>query len=475
MKYSLRARLSVIILIAALLMFSLVSVLANLLLERQFKGYVIGKQEQRNKDIVELISRRYADWGGKWDSSGIENIGVSLLEEGIILKITDSAGKGVWDATIHNKGLCTAMLSHMASSMKNYYPGFKGGYEEKQYPILSGSVQVGAAKIGYYGPFYYSDNDVMFLVTLNRLLLCAAAVSLLVSLFLGAFMARKISDPISNVIDTAMKIADGDFSRRVSEKSNTKEIIKLTSTINHLAEVLGKQEDLRRRLTSDVAHELRTPVAILQSHLEAMIDGVWKPDAERLKSCHEEIVRIRKMTGDIERLARYESENLKLDIGGFDVTKLLRGLISGFEAEFRNKNIEISMEGSEGSEESEVAEQFIEGDTDKVSQIFSNLISNALKYTPEGGSVKIAIKGDNETVKVVVGDTGIGISKEDLPHIFERFYRADKSRNRLTGGSGIGLSIVKSLVAAHNGRVTVKSELGKGSEFSVTLPRKHIT
>ncbi len=471
MKFRLRTKLSAAILIASFIVFAMVSILANFLLERQFREYVISKQEQRNKDIAALIAERFADWGGRWDPSGIENIGVSLLEEGIILKITDSAGKGVWDATVHNNGLCSEMLSHMANNMQGYYPRFEGGYAEKQYPVFSGLSEVGAVKIGYYGPFYFSDNDVQFLVTLNRLLIAAAAVSLLISLFLGAFMAKRISDPISNVIGTAMKIAAGDFSERAPEKSNTKEIIKLTETINHLAETLGRQEGLRKRLTSDVAHELRTPVAILQSHLEAMIDGVWSPDKERLKSCHEEILRIKKMTGDIEKLARFESENLKLDISSFDVTELLRGLITGFEAEAGNRKIEIRMEGSG---------QFMDADMDKVSRILLNLISNALKFTPEGGKVSIAADGDEETVRVVVRDTGIGISEEDLPHIFERFYRADKSRSRLTGGSGIeltggsgiGLAIAKSLAAAHNGSIAVKSQLNRGSEFTLILPRK---
>ena len=462
-QYSLRTKLSTAFLLVTLLLFSLVSALANFFLEKQFKEYVINKQEQKNKDVVALVAKRYNDWGDKWDKSGIENIGISILGEGLILKVKDEAGNPVWDATVHNNGICTAMLSQMANNMQRRYPNFKGGYEEKKYPVISGFSEVGSVEIGYYGPFYFSDNDLQFITTLNKLLFGAAVVSMLLSLILGAFMARRFSNPIARVIDTARQISKGNFEDRVHEKSNTKEISELTTTINSLAETLGKQEALRKRLTADVAHELRTPVATLQSHLEAMLDGIWKPDAKRLKSCHEETIRISKMVGGLEKLARYESENLVLDRSSFDVTKLLRRIVTNFESEFKHKNIEINLEGSE---------QYIYADMDKISQVFVNLISNALKYTAEGGITNIRVTGDKDNVTVIVRDTGIGINEEDLPNIFQRFYRADKSRNRLTGGSGIGLAIVKILVDAHEGLINVRSQVDKGSEFIVTLPRR---
>jgi two-component system, OmpR family, sensor histidine kinase BaeS len=219
---------------------------------------------------------------------------------------------------------------------------------------------------------------------------------------------------------------------------------------------------LRKRLTADVAHELRTPLATLQSHMEAMIDGIWEPDTERLESCHEEILRIGRMVGDLEKLARFESENLVLNREPFDMAELVKRIIINFESDFRNKRVKIDFHGTE---------QIVTLDKDKISQVVVNLVSNALKYTCEGGDVKVGIRDIGDMIRLTVQDTGIGISEEDLPCIFERFYRADKSRNRLGGGSGIGLAITKAIVEAHTGTIKVTSRLGEGTEFVLELPK----
>jgi len=258
-------------------------------------------------------------------------------------------------------------------------------------------------------------------------------------------------------------ISKGYFDDRITEKSNTKETAQLIETINNLAETLEKQEALRKQLTADMAHELRTPLATLQSHMEAMIDGIWEPDTGRLKSCHEEIVRINKMVGGLEKLARYESDNLILTRTSFDVSELVRHIVNNFENEFLNKNIDLEFAGEES---------VLNADKDKVSQVVINLLSNAIKYTPRGGAVKVTVKDSHDVVQIIVKDTGTGIPPEDLPHIFERFYRADKSRNRLTGGAGIGLTITKAIVEAHKGKIQVQSKINEGTEFIISLPKE---
>jgi len=259
-------------------------------------------------------------------------------------------------------------------------------------------------------------------------------------------------------------ISRGYYGSRIEEKSGTKEIAQLTETINNLAETLENQENLRKRLTADVAHELRTPLATLQSHIEAMIDGIWEPDAERLKSCHEEIMRISRLVGDLEKLAKYESENLVLIKTDFDISELIRHIMKNFENNFANKGIEIKFTGRK---------EVVTADRDKISQVIVNLLSNALKYTQNAGTVQVTVNGTHDAVEIKVKDTGIGIPPEDLPHIFERFYRADKSRNRLTGGAGIGLTITKAIIDAHGGSINVTSRVGEGTEFIVSLPKKN--
>ncbi|MCD8498850.1 MAG: ATP-binding protein [Clostridiales bacterium] len=218
---------------------------------------------------------------------------------------------------------------------------------------------------------------------------------------------------------------------------------------------------MRKQLTSDIAHELRTPLAVLQSHLEAMIDGTWQADQKRLESCHGEVVRISSLVKDLEKLTQIEQGNLALQKEAVDLKALLTRIGLNFQRDFASKNVQLSIQ---------VEPVVVQGDTDKLSQVFINLLANALKYTHSGGSVRVCTRVAEHQVTVSIEDTGIGIAPEDLAQIFERFYRADKSRTRETGGSGIGLAIVKSIVEAHGGLVTVESQPGQGSVFQVTLP-----
>lgn len=462
MKYSLKTKLSLSYVSVAIICVLLISVLTNLLLEKHFKEYIIQNQQRKNKEIVSLVSQQY-NTGGEWDTDAIENICISALEQGMIIRVVDPAGKVIWDARLHNSELCEQMIAHMAQNMSSRYPNWKGGYVEDTYPVTYKLSEVGRIKIGYYGPYYFNDSDLAFINTMNRLLLSVGVFSLLLSLLIGSTMAKRLSTPIARVISTAQMISKGYFGDRTTVQSSTKEISQLTGTINNLAETLEKQEVLRKRLTADVAHELRTPLATLQSHMEAMIDGIWKPEPERLKSCHEEIIRINRLVGDLEKLAKYENENLILTRTNFNISELIQHIMQNFQTDFMNKSIDIRFAGEE---------EMVFADKDKMSQVIINLLSNALKYTPQGGSVEITVKGAEDVTEVRIRDTGNGIPPEDLPFIFERFYRADKSRNRLTGGAGIGLTITKSIVEAHKGNIQVQSKVNEGTEFIISLPKQ---
>ena len=461
MKYSLRTKLSLSYVSVALVCVFLISVFTNIFLEKHFKDYVIKNQERKNKEVVSLVSQQYQP-DNNWDVDVIENIGINALEQGLIIRLTDSSGKAVWDATVHNNGLCQQMIAHMAHNMSSRYPNWKGGYVENKYPVTYNLSEVGTVEVGYYGPYYFNDNDLAFINTLNNLLLIVGIFSLFLSLLIGTLMAKRLTKPISRVISTAQMISKGYFGDRSMVQSNTKEISQLTETVNDLAETLEKQEVLRKRLTADVAHELRTPLATLQSHMEAMIDGIWKLDVERLTSCHEEILRIKRMVGDLEKLAKYEGENLIINKESFDISELIQHLIQNFEMDFLNKRIDLKFYGEQ---------EIILADKDKFSQVLVNLLSNALKYTPEGGTVEVEVKGAEDIIEIKIKDSGNGIPPEDLPYIFERFYRADKSRNRLTGGAGIGLTIVKAIVEAHKGKIEVQSKIYEGTEFIVSIPK----
>lgn len=462
MKYSFRTKLSLSYIAVVLVSVLLISIMMNQLLDKHFRDYIIQNQELKNKAVVSQVSQQYKA-GGIWNTEAIENICINALEQGMIITVKDVSGNTIWDARAHDNAQCEEILSDMADNMHSRYPHWDGSYVENSYPITSDSGDIGTVTIGYYGPYYFNDSDLEFISTINRLLMGVGAFSLVLSFLVGSIMAKRLSSPISRVIDTAQMISKGYFNDRITEESSTIETAQLTETINNLAETLEHQEILRKRLTGDVAHELRTPLATLQSHMEAMIDGIWEADTERLKSCHEEIIRINRLVGDLEKLARYESENLILHKTNFDISKLISQIIKNFENEFVAKGIELDFEAKE---------ETIFADKDKISQVIVNLLSNALKYTSSGGAVAIRIISTADKTEIHIKDTGNGISPEDLPMIFERFYRADKSRNRLTGGAGIGLTITKSIVEAHKGSIQVSSIASKGSEFIIKLPKQ---
>ena len=228
-----------------------------------------------------------------------------------------------------------------------------------------------------------------------------------------------------------------------------------------MAESLDNQEMLRRRLTSDVAHELRTPVANVSSNIEAIIEGVLEPTNERLSSCYNELERITGIITELEKLRQIEGENMILHIGHVDIYELAKEVKLIFENEMSKKNIRCDIIG----EHIDVCV-----DKDKMSQVLNNLISNAVKYTDNYGNIQITVIQENENVVITVEDNGCGIDDNDIQYIFERFYRTDKSRNRSTGGAGIGLTITRAIVQLHGGTIHVESKKGVGSLFKVTIP-----
>ncbi len=461
MVVSLKAKLASSYILLILICVVLISLLANVFLEKQFRNYVMENQERRNQQVAASISQQVDD-RGEWHTRDIADLGINALEQGLILKVSDQSGRIVWDATAHNSGMCEQMISHMAKNMLSRYPNWKGGYMETQYPVMRDAQKIGAVQIGYYGPFYFDDADLAFINTLNQILLGVMALALVSAFGVAAVMAKRLSAPIARVIETAQMIAKGSYQTKSREKSSIRELNQLIGAINDLAATLEKQEQLRKQLTSDVAHELRTPLATLQSHIEAILDGVWQAEPERLKVCHNEVMRLNRMVADLGRLTRYESENLVLDRREFELTALIRQLIINFESEFVRKGVAINFYGEKA---------LICADRDKISQIMINLIANGLKFTPAGGKIEIHVLKGVNGVEIKVNDNGCGIAEEDLPLIFERFYRADKSRSRSTGGTGIGLTIVKTLVEAHQGAITVKSEVGIGTEFILSFPQ----
>ncbi|MDF2484881.1 MAG: integral rane sensor signal transduction histidine kinase [Herbinix sp.] len=463
MRHSLKSRLSSTILIIVLLTVAIISFLANFLINQQFTNYLSKQQELKTQIITSSISQQYSAFTDQWNLDYVHAIGMFSLYEGYIIKVYDKQGAILWDAQAHDMNLCNQIMDEISDRMRIQYPQLNGDFTSVSYALEQSSQEIGSVSISYFGPFFLNENEFQFLRSLNIIIVSVGLLSLLVSLFVGHMLAKRISQPILKTIELTKQIAGGKYEVRLEEKSDTTELQLLISSINHLAESLETLEKLRKQLTEDVAHELRTPITILQSYLEAMTEGIWDASEERLRSCYDEVVRIGTLVGDLESLAKLEQDNLKLDKQRMDLRAVIEQVVSTFAAESMNKKLSISVEGSPIE---------VLADHSRMKQVVVNLLSNAIKYSGEGCSITFRLFNHKDGAGFLINDNGIGIPKEELPYIFERFYRADKSRNRMTGGTGIGLTIVKSIVQAHGGRVTVDSEQGKGSTFTVYLPKE---
>jgi signal transduction histidine kinase len=461
MKHSLRSHLSLAILLAALFTVILISFLANTLINDKFRDYIVERQKNKSMEIVADLSQQYDLPSRSWDSSFVHMLGMYVLYDGYIIKVYDGEGQPVWDAEQHDMTLCNQIMRDISTRMSARLPKVEGEFISQSYDLAKGGKKIGSVTISYFGPYFLSENDFQFLSTLNGILFFAGTLSLLLALTAGWFLAKRISSPIVKTIDITKRMAEGDYAIEFENKANIRELDNLAQAVQQLGAALSRQESLRKQMTADVAHELRTPLTIVGANLEAMIDGFWEASAERLQSCQEEIGRLSGLVSDLERLAKAESESSNLEKTHFDLLETVRAVADNLSIQIAQKRLSVEIRGEKA---------VIFADRGRLSQVALNLLSNAIKYTPEEGHIEVNVKKEPPNVVLTVADDGPGIGEEDLSLIFERFYRADKSRSRKTGGSGIGLSIVKSIVRAHGGTVKASSRLGEGSAFAVILP-----
>nr|WP_283809065.1 HAMP domain-containing sensor histidine kinase [Tumebacillus amylolyticus] len=284
----------------------------------------------------------------------------------------------------------------------------------------------------------------------------------MIALGVSWFLSRRISRPLVEMNKLAGQMRRGNWGLRIQKPGGGVELTQLAESLNHLSEELQKQDMLRRHLTSDVAHELRTPLTTLKGHLEALSDGVWEPSKQRYDTISSEVERLIGLVSSLEKLTAAESDSLDLRNQPIDLVELSKDTVELIQPSFDQKGVKLIMHPAESVT--------VMLDADKWKQILLNLLDNALKYTPPEGRVEVTIKMAKRKVVFEVSDKGVGISEEHLPYLFERFYRVDRSRNRSTGGAGIGLAIVNKYVEAHGGTIQVESKIGLGTTFRIELP-----
>jgi len=429
------------------------------LLVNYFSGVFFTDMIKKNvsekcREIVNAVEMQYNPFGIFFDAEAVEAIGMLFVHEGYIISIKDYTGNTVWEARSCDMEQCVSVISNIAARMENNF-NLKGELIKEVYPLRYQNIFIGSITIETYGPFFYSESEMEFLTSINRLLFIISVVFIVISVIITAALSRTIARPILTAGAAARQIAhiysDQTKSRafiRIKESYRTKELEELSRSINTLADELEERERRQKQLTSDIAHELRTPLSCLQVNLEAIIEGAYPMNKEQLESCREEVLRLTNLIQDMNVLSGLEWEQITLNKSEFDISDLLRITAGQFRSLAAEKGISINLN---------LTENTITADYDRLKQVFVNILSNAVKYT-DSGSITVSLrKTENARCEIEITDTGIGIPKNDLPHIFERFYRSDKSRSRSTGGAGIGLTIADAIIRAHGGTITAKS------------------
>jgi two-component system OmpR family sensor kinase/two-component system sensor histidine kinase BaeS len=397
---------------------------------------------QRPGGLLEQIEGYYAEGNG-WNAAGTA-LGETLRSYdapvGFFLAVTDLNGRQIYAP------------EHM--------PRGTDGERIETLPIVANDVTVGYLIIAYHRP----PTDPRFLDRLSTLLAMTALLGGVLGIISGAWMSHSLTAPLNRLAEAARAIGRRKLNQRV-EVDGSREITEVASAFNEMAAALQEAETLRSNMVADVAHELRTPLSVLQGNLRAMLDDVYPSSKEELTRLYDQTRLLSRLVTDLHELSQAEAHQLPLYIQSIDLTELTRKVVNAFLPLGESGGVQINLLLPP-------TPLTIQGDSVRLTQVAHNLLDNALRHTPPGGCVEVILHCEATGVKLVVRDTGDGIPPEHLPHVFERFYRADRARSRATGGTGLGLAITRAIVEEHGGVITVASagKPGEGSKFTVWLP-----
>ena len=448
---TIRRRLSILLVACSISAILLITLFVNITVNNKFNSYMVDIQNKRYDRIVDYFQEVYKN-DGKWSG----NSGTELMHE---------AYMGNYHLTLldKNKNLIWGMdPSDMKNSMNlNKMPSSdKGVYSSKRFSIKSNGNVVGYVDIGQYSSVLLSEEDVNFKISINKSIIASGVLTLVIIVFISLYFSKQFSAPIKEVAKMSMRLSKGDFKIKSIMRSDIEELENLRVSINLLSEKLNYQDTLRKRLVSDISHEIRTPLNVLQNNLEAMIDGVFPVTLDRLNYLNEEVIRFGKLLNNLNTLKEFESESIQLNFEIINLDELLGDICEDFYMAFENKNIKLDYKVQPNQD------YYIKVDKDKLKQVFINLISNSLKFVENDGKVSIDLSRDSKKIIVKIQDNGIGIKKEDLPFVFERLYRGDKSRHQVEG-NGVGLTIVRNILDLHYATVEVESNEDEGTVFTV--------
>ena len=451
-------------LLAAFVLVILVATSAVALLSRQsavreFARFVREDQEGRDEPPSELVAQlaiHYAQYG---DWAGAEALlAAAYAPDGAARSLTvllvDVSGRVVATNWLH---VYSPELPVYA--LENGWPVQVAG-RTVGFVLVPGwrPLPPAVSPLGRLGPEGLATVERM-----QRAIVIAGLSAGAVAIVIAGVLAWHLVNPLRRLTDAADAIARGDLSQRVSVSSND-EVGELAASFNHMAAELERSAQLRRNMTADVAHELRTPLSIVRGKLEGVLDGVYPATADHLQPILEATDLLTVLVEDLRTLAQAEAGNLALERRPVNIGDLLHDAVVNFEPQASDQDVTLVLDLPP-----ELPEVLV--DWHRVNQVLGNLLTNALRHTPAGGEITLSAEADGTEARVTVTDTGTGIPAEDLPFVFDRFWRGDRSRSRASGGSGLGLAILRHLVELHGGTIGAASRPGEGSQFWFTLPR----
>jgi two-component system OmpR family sensor kinase/two-component system sensor histidine kinase BaeS len=465
--HSIRFKLLLGTLAVALVAVAVLAAAATRATSVAFTSYVRQGQAQRlqrvQADLADFYTRN-----GSWtnvqatlnQSANTMAAGMGRMGQGM----AQGAGRGNQGMTADQQAILADAQGAVIAATGSPYAGARLSEHEMAAAL---PITVGGRTVGYLlglgaGLSTFSSLEHQFITSVNQALLIASLFAGAVAVFIALVVARRLTAPLTSMTQAAQAMARGDLAQRVPVASDD-EMGRLAEAFNTMAISLARAEELRRNLVADVAHELRTPLAVLRADLEALQDGVYQPTPERLTALHEETDLLARLVSDLHELTLAEAGQLKMERRPTNVAQVCQQTVSIMQAQAATRGVMLSIgQADDGA--------VVLADADRVGQVLRNLIANALRYTPADGAVTLDCRVDGQDALLSVRDTGTGIRPDDLPHIFDRFYRGEKSRARATGGAGLGLAIVKQLVEAHRGRVWAESSPGQGATFYIRLP-----
>jgi len=469
-------RLTLAFVLVTLVGVSTVALLANLNASRQFRYYLAHSEMMGQSNLVDDLAVYY-ERQGSWD--GVEGVFGGMggpMQPGRGHPFDETQGRG----HMHRGGMLTLLADGQGFVVYDSQGQRTGETLNRSEQNLAIPIQVEGRTVGFLlaippRGMQLQPQEQNFLDQVNRALLLAGALAGGLGILLGLGLSRGLTAPLARLTAAARRIAGGDLSQRVPETGSA-EMAALGQAFNQMAADLEKVEELRRNMVADVAHELRTPLSVLQGNLRAILDGVYPLEQAEIAALYDETRLLSRLVDDLHELAQAEAGQLHLDLRPTDLIEVVQTTVANFAVAAEAKGVKLTTDWAD-----ETANLPVLADPDRLAQIMRNLLSNALRHTPEGGQITVSAtvwRTTPPTVRIVVADTGEGIPPDDLPHVFDRFWRADRSRARQTAGpstssgrgSGLGLAIARHLVQAHGGEMGVESEVGRGSRFWFTLP-----